>query len=327
MRPAVLLVGDEPLGPTGHAGVLRAAGYEVTVSDGPRALERLAGRRFDALVTDLVLGGVDDGVALLERARQAHPRLGVIVFGARDEAGPAVRAMRAGAVDYLVKPVAAGILLDSVRRCLAAREVAARGAARDQLELFDAGERIAGDVEELAPDLAYVDDLTRLYNARYLDVALDRELEGRRPFTLLFLDLDRFKAVNDRHGHLSGSRVLVEVGRVLRVCVRDEDVVVRYGGDEYVLLLPGVESSAGTKAAERIRRAVEGHRFLSREGARIAITASIGVASYPEHATGKAPLLDLADRAMYRGKRSGRNVVRVAARDLTPVPAGARERS
>jgi diguanylate cyclase (GGDEF)-like protein len=172
--------------------------------------------------------------------------------------------------------------------------------------------------------LAYLDDLTHLYNTRFLDVALGRELSGGRPFSVLFMDLDHFKAVNDQHGHLSGSRLLVEVARVLRSCVRDEDVVVRYGGDEYVVLLVGIDSGGGLKVAERIRRAIEDHRFLSREGARVRITASIGLASLPEHADSKAEILDFADRAMYRGKRSNRNVVYMASKDLPPVPAGER---
>jgi two-component system, cell cycle response regulator len=130
--------------------------------------------------------------------------------------------------------------------------------------------------------------------------------------------------VNDEYGHLSGSRLLVEVARVLRSCVRDEDVVVRYGGDEYVVLLVGIDSGGGLKVAERIRRAIEDHRFLSREGSRVRVTASIGLASYPEHARSKGEILDLADRAMYRGKRSSRNVVYMASKDLPPVPAGER---
>jgi two-component system cell cycle response regulator len=167
--------------------------------------------------------------------------------------------------------------------------------------------------------LAYVDDVTHLYNSRFLDLALDRELAGGRAFTVLFMDLDRFKAVNDRHGHLMGSQLLTEFGRVLRSCVRDEDVLVRYGGDEFVALLAGVDSGGALKVAERIRRVVEDHRFLSREGHSVRLTVSIGLASHPEHAPTKALLLDLADRAMYRGKETTRNVVYIAAADLPPV--------
>jgi diguanylate cyclase (GGDEF)-like protein len=111
------------------------------------------------------------------------------------------------------------------------------------------------------------------------------------------------------------------VGRVLKSCVRDDDVLVRYGGDEYVAILVGIDSGMALKVAERIRRAIEDHVFLAREGARVRVTASIGLASYPEHTKEKAEILDLADRAMYRGKRTTRNVVYVATRDLPPVPA------
>jgi len=130
--------------------------------------------------------------------------------------------------------------------------------------------------------------------------------------------------VNDEHGHLSGSQLLVEVGRVLRSCVRDEDVIARFGGDEYVVVLVGIDAGGGLKVAERIRRAIEDHRFLSREGGRVRVTASIGLASHPEHAATKSELIDMADRAMYRGKRTSRNVVNIASRDLPPVPPGER---
>ena len=96
-------------------------------------------------------------------------------------------------------------------------------------------------------DLAYLDDLTRLYNARYLDEALERELHGKGPFSLLFLDLDHFKSVNDTHGHLVGSKLLVEAARVVKSCTRDQDVVARWGGDEYVVMLRSTTSRSRTQ--------------------------------------------------------------------------------
>jgi diguanylate cyclase (GGDEF)-like protein len=182
------------------------------------------------------------------------------------------------------------------------------------------GLRTLGHLRQVE-SLAYLDDLTRLYNTRFLDMALDRELRSGRPFTVLFLDLDHFKGINDQHGHLVGSKLLVEVGRVLKSCVRDDDVVVRYGGDEYVAVLVGIDSGGALKVAERIRRSIEDHTFLAEENQRVHITCSIGLASVPEHSSEKGELLDLADRAMYRGKRSNRNVVYIASRDLPPVPA------
>jgi diguanylate cyclase (GGDEF)-like protein len=111
------------------------------------------------------------------------------------------------------------------------------------------------------------------------------------------------------------------VARILKGCVRDNDVVTRYGGDEYVLMLKGTDSGGALKVGERIRRTIESHHFLAREGYTISITTCIGVASFPEHAQDKAALLDMADRAMYRGKKSTRNVIYIAAKGLEATPA------
>ena len=127
--------------------------------------------------------------------------------------------------------------------------------------------------------------------------------------------------MNDTHGHLVGSKLLVEVARVVKTCIRDKDVAVRYGGDEYVIVLRGTDSGGGLKVAERIRRTIETHQFLAREGYGLSVTTCIGVASYPEHAQDKQTLLDLADRAMYRGKKGTRNIIYIASGGLEATPA------
>jgi diguanylate cyclase (GGDEF)-like protein len=449
MAHAVLLVDDERFARTVYSDYLRAAGYDVEVAaDGEAALAIMSRRRFDVLLTDVILPG-SSGLDLLSSAKQLDPNLEVVVITALDKVDPAVRAMKSGASDYLVKPVTPEALQHAVQRCLSTRALLAENMAlRAHLKLFETCQRLAAtlDRDRLVPmalaalggecgataallaevsadgtwvlsgahgleyqpasavlgavrdtlaglaergiatlalpagewpggashalclpvaeegallgaalalvkdppgpdrlqsanflcrhlglalrnlgrlkqveHLAYLDDLTHLYNTRYLDVVLERELAGGRPFTLLFMDVDHFKAVNDQHGHLSGSRLLVEVARVLRSCVRDEDILVRYGGDEYVMLLVGIDSGGGLKVAERIRRAIEDHRFLSREATPVRITSSIGLAAFPEHARTKAEIIDLADRAMYRGKRTTRNVVYMASKDLPPA--------
>jgi len=459
MAHAVLLVDDERFARTVYSDYLRAAGYDVEVAaDAEAALGILSQRRFDVLLTDVILPG-SSGLDLLSAAKQLDPNLEVVVITALDKVDPAVRAMKSGASDYLVKPVTPEALQHAVQRSLSTRALLAENMAlRAHLKLFETCQRLAATLDrdrlvpmalasvggecvgtasllaEISSDgtwvlsgahgleyqaaaavlaavrdalpglaergvatltlpgapgggaaspagewpggashalclpvaeegallgavvvllgepppaerlqsatflcrhlglalrnlgrlkqvehLAYLDDLTHLYNTRYLDVVLERELAGGRPFTLLFMDIDHFKAVNDQHGHLSGSRLLVEVARVLRSCVRDEDILVRYGGDEYVMLLVGIDSGGGLKVAERIRRALEDHRFLSREATPVRITSSIGLAAFPEHARTKAEIIDLADRAMYRGKRTTRNVVYMASKDLPPA--------
>jgi len=171
-------------------------------------------------------------------------------------------------------------------------------------------------------NLIYIDDLTKLYNSRYLNVVLDRELKRseryRNFFSVLFMDLDFFKRVNDAHGHLVGTRVLVEAGSVLRSCVRETDTVVRYGGDEFVVLLVETKAEEAILVAERMRKMIEEKAFGSEMGLSIHLTISIGIAAFPEHATTKQHLLNLADQAMYRGKDSTRNVVYLS--DAQKVP-------
>ncbi|RKH11342.1 diguanylate cyclase [Corallococcus praedator] len=449
----LLLVDDEKIARNLYGDYLTAAGHIVTavptVADAKAAL---SAERFDAVVTDLILPG-GDGMEVLRHVRERYPGVEVVVITGLDKVAPAVRAIKSGAAEYLVKPVAPEALQHALRRALTTRDLMRENASlRQHVALLEAGQRIATtlDRERLATatsdalesmagasavmllerdpsagfrahgmrglpqdlhdtlvpviidrlsatreptvldglqvpwprtltfpavdgdtvlghavlfhdsappehhpetvsflvrnwalalrnlgrfaaveDLAYVDDLTRLFNTRYLQLVLDREVneavQTQRPFSLLFLDLDRFKTINDTHGHLVGSRVLVEAARVLKGCVRDPDVVARFGGDEYVVLLRGTDSGGALKVAERIRRTMETHQFLGREGLALKLTTCIGVASFPEHAQDKDHLLDLSDRAMYRGKRGSRNVVYVAAQDLEATPAERRQ--
>src|SRR5207245_688821 len=146
-------------------------------------------------------------------------------------------------------------------------------------------------------ELSFLDELTGLYNSRYFDVVVGRELaiaeasgSAARSFSVLALDIDDLRSVNDRLGHLTGSKVLVEIGRVLRRCVREVDPVFRYGGDEFTILLRGADAQGAAVVAERIRRSIEAHPFLAREGLELRLTACIGVASFPEHAGTKEQL-------------------------------------
>jgi diguanylate cyclase (GGDEF)-like protein len=177
-----------------------------------------------------------------------------------------------------------------------------------------------------ARELAKMDDLTGLFNDRYLYVRLREELErpGRGPCALVFMDLDRFKPVNDTYGHLVGSQMLREVGYLLRRITADQDAVVaRYGGDEFTVLLPGRTAAEAAELAEGIREAIAGAVFLERDrgpdlpalSLRNAITASLGVADSQGVTNDESPVLSLlrrADRAMYEAKEAGSNRVRVA---------------
>lgn len=167
-----------------------------------------------------------------------------------------------------------------------------------------------------AKNLNYVDDLTELYNQRYLKIVLEKEISrckrGSGTFSILFMDIDHFKKVNDTKGHITGSKVLIELSKVLSQNIRDMDYGFRYGGDEFILLLVGTGSEQAFSVAERIRKKIEETPF-DVDGSLIKVTLSIGIATYPDHALTREEVIELADRAMYCGKNKSRNVVYVAS--------------
>jgi diguanylate cyclase (GGDEF)-like protein len=159
-------------------------------------------------------------------------------------------------------------------------------------------------------ELSITDEITPLYNFRYFHQALDRELKLVNRYgstlSLLFIDLDRFKPINDTWGHLRGSRTLREVGFLIRAGVRETDIPARYGGDEFVVILPQTDGDSGRVLAEKLRRLVEGHTFLQEEGINARLGVSLGIATYPAEATTKEALIRLADKRMYEDKESRR---------------------
>jgi diguanylate cyclase (GGDEF)-like protein len=157
-------------------------------------------------------------------------------------------------------------------------------------------------------ELSLTDEVTPLFNFRFFHQILDRELKFvdryKSVLSLIFLDLDRFKPINDQHGHLRGSRVLREVGFLLRAAVRETDFPARYGGDEFTVILPQTDAGAARALAEKLRRIIEGHTFLQEEGINARLGASVGIASYPLDATSKETLIRMADERMYADKEA-----------------------
>jgi diguanylate cyclase (GGDEF)-like protein len=162
-------------------------------------------------------------------------------------------------------------------------------------------------------ELAITDDLTKLFNTRYLNRTIEMEIQRSNRYhasvSLIFMDVDYFKHINDRYGHLVGSKVLVELGQLLIKSLRTVDTVARYGGDEFVIVPPQTSSEVAFQIAERIRKALEQNVFLKNEGYSLKITASFGLASYPGSAKSRDDLIRLADEAMYKVKRHTRNAV------------------
>jgi diguanylate cyclase (GGDEF)-like protein len=158
-------------------------------------------------------------------------------------------------------------------------------------------------------DLAITDDLTQLFNHRYIHQSLELKVAqgGKEPhLSLIFMDLDSFKAINDTHGHLAGSHALTEVAHVLTDNLRTEDIIARYGGDEFVIILPDTNLEVAMQIAERLAKSLAVTTFLPQLGG-MRLTASFGVAAYPEHAASPRKLVQHADQAMYAAKALGGN--------------------
>ena len=172
-----------------------------------------------------------------------------------------------------------------------------------------------------AERLSQTDDLTKLHNARYLRQFLLNEIRRARRYgssvAALFLDLDDFKQINDEHGHLVGSHVLMEMAAVILSSIRDTDAVARYGGDEFVIVLPDTGTELAGQVAERIRHRITRHNFTGGRRLQLSLTASFGVAAFPKHASSPQQLIACADTAMYEAKAANKNCVRFAA-DLAP---------
>ena len=298
--PLVLIVDDHPDNVEVLQARLNALGYRTACAqDGETALKMVAQSPPDLILLDVMMPHMDGNeVARRIKADKSLPFIPIIMQTALDSTQSKVVGLDSGADDYVTKPINYA-------------ELQARmGAALRVKALQD---RIS--------EMAITDGLTGLYNRRHLDERLDEMFEHsarlHEPLSVAMFDIDHFKKVNDTYGHQVGDLVLTQFAQLLKHVARDIDRIGRYGGEEFMVLLPGTVLDAGVTFAKRARQEVETHQFEYNGGV-LVCSISAGVAAYPHpRIHTRQQLVKAADNALYVAKTTGRNrVVRFADEDF-----------
>jgi len=283
----ILVIDDEEIMRNLLTGVLTDSGYKVkAVSTGEKALGEIKEDDYDVVITDLKMPGMN-GIEVIKEAKQISKDrdICIIVITAYPSVKSAVEAMSEGAYDYITKPFD----IEEIR--LVVHRVAER-----YFLLKQVGRK--GFYRELP----ILDDLTGIYNHRHFHEVLPRELERAKrysqPFCLLMMDIDNFKKYNDTYGHLAGDKLLTNIANLLISSIRCADIDFRYGGEEFVVILPQVGKQGGVEAAKRILNLIKQE---------LSVTVSIGVTSFPDDGTSKEELINKADSAMHRAKKLGKD--------------------
>ena len=289
--------------------------YVRCARDGREALELARQDPPDLILIDKVMPEVDGlSVARELKKEDRFSTVPIIVLTGRDDTRRHSIFDETGADDLIMKPFTYEEVETRVRTMLKKREVF-RALERANEDLRLANERMAR--------LVTYDEKTRLHNYRHFMERLAEEFKRVRRYrthlTLVLFDIDHFKAVNDRFGHVAGDRVLRDFGQIMTRSARETDIIARFGGEEFVILLPHTTAAQGQRLADRVRKSTELHNFASADQpAAIRITVSAGVATSPINEAIQAPedLVRAADAAMYRAKSAGRNRTHVDTRSL-----------
>jgi len=312
----ILAAESDAITDTGRAGRVlvvddRASSYERVVAtlstehtvdvqvDPNEALFRAAEGNYDLAIVSLGLRNFD-GLRLCSQIRSLERtrNLPILAMAEADNHAKLMRGLEIGINDYLVRPVDKN-------------EMLAR--ARTQIKKKRYTERLRDNVQ-LSIEMAITDGLTGLFNRRYMEnhlsTLVDQSAARGKPIAVMVLDIDFFKSINDSHGHDAGDDVLREFAIRVRKCIRNIDLACRYGGEEFVLVMPETDKAVATMVAERLRRRIAGEPFAIQQGAKsLEVTISIGIAAATGATDTAAAILKRADTALYQAKRDGRNRV------------------
>ncbi|MCP5005482.1 MAG: diguanylate cyclase [Planctomycetes bacterium] len=298
-KTRIMLVDDEESFLKVLQSVLEIIGYRVTMClNAFDAIEELRREVYELVVTDLKMPGLS-GVEFVKKVKQISPNAYIVVMTGFPSVETAVRCMKLGASDYLVKPFDMEFFQIIVERTLYKRTLEKRAAERDYYE-----------------QISRTDGLTGLYNHRFFYKLLDSEISraGRykHNFSLLMIDIDDFKRFNDQYGHQIGDRVLKELASLLKKLVRKIDPVVRYGGEEFAIILSETAKGQGRIFGKRVVDSVGSYSVQGLPESE-KITVSAGLAGYPDDAHTQEELVRKADAALYEAKGMGKNTLCVYA--------------
>ncbi len=295
----VMIVDDDPV--TGSVIERYLADIDNTtishLGGGQEAIDSFSRQLPDLIILDYRMPEVDGFAVLKALSEQSDARdLPVLMITAAEEEEVMVRAMEAGASDFLHKPIKPAELVARVRNLLKLR--------RRSVELLAANARLR--------EMATTDELTGLANRRHFfataNAEIDRARRFQRPISVLMIDVDHFKQVNDTHGHAAGDAVLRQLARILESSARRVDIVGRLGGEEFAVTSLETRDEDAMHLAERVRKAVEEEPIrIDETGTRISITVSIGVSGLKPGEATVDGMLNRADEALYRAKEGGRN--------------------
>lgn len=295
MSASILIVDDDPAIRKSISDFIGLSGYKsFHAESGFNALELLQKHNIDVVITDIMMPGMN-GLELTDLIKKDFDTEVIVITGYSGDYSY-VDAIGKGASDFIFKPFRLEELLLRLKRVLRERQQ-----AKERQILL-------GKLEKLA----VTDSLTTLYNSRHfysqLEIELDRANRYRRPLSLLFIDIDRFKDFNDEYGHLEGDKVLFRIGQIINSCLRIMDSAHRYGGEEFTIILPETNGRKALNVGKRIRAATEAEMFNPLPGKIVNVTISIGATQY-SYNEDTADLIKRADKAMYLSKEKGRNRV------------------
>ena len=311
----ILVVDDEETLCSLLMEVLSEEGYQVDIATtGEEALSLFNKDPYPLVIADIRMSGMS-GLELLRDIKERYLDTQVIIMTSHASLETSVKALRAGAYDYLIKPfedldlvtLLVNQALDKVR-LIVENSVLIEKLQVNNEELEEANNTLH--------ELSIRDGLTGLFNHRHfqqnLSVEVKRSMRHGDSFSLIFLDVDNFKVYNDTNGHVAGDQILIDIGTMLKERLRNNDHAYRYGGEEFVLMLPDTSEEGAAILAEDIRKQIESHPFHNREAQPLKkLTISAGVATFPKDGKTDREIIHSADTALYIAKENGRNMIHI----------------